>query len=394
MISINKEENYLILRYDAEMNSANWVLHELDVHGSVRLRNSFTFLQHDIITETDIDPSDDIDSIDFKLGERVGEYYKIEKRILSSTIDVYFYHEIELKINMFIAEKKIPVFEKVNEVLFEDCYIGGSQENNIPISEFERLIQNFPNHYELKKYIGARLSAILRNYFDKVTDAKSKYEKYMSKKISIEGSDLLLQFQDSEITKYEVIRAKLEQMLTNEDQYVEKQWQREVLQILQFLFPKYIRVFEEAPVRDPYKQTNRKLDFILVDSNGHIDIVEIKRPKGNNIITDNVYRDNHIPMRELSGSIMQIEKYIYYLNKWGTKGEEILTKKYQDKLPANMTLKIINPVGIVIMGREQSLNSDQLSDLEVIKRKFKNVVDIITYDDLLKRINLMIQKFS
>jgi hypothetical protein len=29
------------------------------------------------------------------------------------------------------------------------------------------------------------------------------------------------------------------------------------------------------------------------------------------------YRNNHIPLRELSGAVMQIEKYIYYLNRWG-----------------------------------------------------------------------------
>ncbi|MFY1612152.1 Shedu anti-phage system protein SduA domain-containing protein [Macellibacteroides fermentans] len=55
----------------------------------------------------------------------------------------------------------------------------------------------------------------------------------------------------------------------------------------------------------------------MVDSGGNIDIIEIKKPMDNCIITKSQYRDNFIPMRELSGTVMQIEKYIFYLNKWG-----------------------------------------------------------------------------
>lgn len=76
---------------------------------------------------------------------------------------------------------------------------------------------------------------------------------------------------------------------------------------------------------------------------------------------------------------MQIEKYIFYLNKWGKKGEEVLTKKYKDELPKGFSIKITNPGGIIIMGRENNLSPSQKQDFEVIKRKYKNVLDIITY---------------
>jgi hypothetical protein len=35
------------------------------------------------------------------------------------------------------------------------------------------------------------------------------------------------------------------------------------------------------------------------------------------------------------------------------------------------------------MGRTVGLSEEQIQDFEVIKRKYKNVIDIITYDDLI-----------
>ena len=46
------------------------------------------------------------------------------------------------------------------------------------------------------------------------------------------------------------------------------------------------------------------------------------------------------------------------------------------------------------MGRETGLTNDQLHDFEIVKRKYKNIVDIITYDDLLKRIKSCIEQFE
>ncbi len=82
---------------------------------------------------------------------------------------------------------------------------------------------------------------------------------------------------------------------------------------------------------------------------------------------------------------MQIEKYIYYLNRWSLEGEFFLSKRYKTQLPEGFEIKIANPNGLIIMGRENNLSSQQKNDFEVVKRKYKNIVDIITYDNLLER---------
>lgn len=40
------------------------------------------------------------------------------------------------------------------------------------------------------------------------------------------------------------------------------------------------------------------------------------------------------------------------------------------------------------------MSSKQIRDLEIIKRKYKNVMDIVTYDDLITRLEKIIEKFK
>ena len=46
------------------------------------------------------------------------------------------------------------------------------------------------------------------------------------------------------------------------------------------------------------------------------------------------------------------------------------------------------------MGRSNLLNKHQKEDFEVIRRKYKNVIDIMSYDDLIHRLENIIEKFK
>ena len=46
------------------------------------------------------------------------------------------------------------------------------------------------------------------------------------------------------------------------------------------------------------------------------------------------------------------------------------------------------------MGRDEGLSEEQKNDFEVIRRKYRNVVDIITYDDLLGRLKVIRGQFK
>lgn len=394
MIKFRKENNLLILCY-SPTDSSEWVHELLNKKESFELKKTFIFTNEDLYeVNKEKEEFDFFDDVEFVLGYLINQYYLINGEKLGINHDVYVSTELNLKKEHFITHNKISIFRKIANLVNQDICIGGKQANNLPFEEFERLVKSFPNTYEIKKYVNARLSVILRNYFENTPDSVKDYERYMNLKTSLKGNSLKSIFRDSELNKYILIREKLKNMLSNEIKYNEKQWQREILEILLLIFPKYILVFEEVKVRDTYNNKDRKLDYLLIDSAGNVDIVEIKKPFDNSIVTKTQYRDNYIPMRELSGTVMQIEKYIFYLNKWGRDGENWLTEKYKNEMPENFQIHITNPSAIIIMGREVGLSKEQLQDFEIIKRKYKNVVDIITYDDLLNRLNYIIEQLK
>jgi hypothetical protein len=256
------------------------------------------------------------------------------------------------------------------------------------------LIENFPTRHELKRYVLARVGSVIREYSETQVDAERLYRKYVAKRLRRTPRDIVARFRAQEQQKYGYLLDRLQAMLASEESYPEAVWQAEILQIILLLNPKYIKAIENVPIRDLDLHTTRMADILLVEASGNVDLIEIKQPFDQCIITRGQYRNNHIPLRELSGSVMQIEKYIYYLNRWGKSGEDILTEKYRDKFPEGFKIRITNPSGIIIMGRDNNLSPGQLQDFEVVKRKYTNIIDIITYDDLLRRLEFILRHYK
>ncbi|MFA7579683.1 Shedu anti-phage system protein SduA domain-containing protein, partial [Castellaniella sp.] len=61
-------------------------------------------------------------------------------------------------------------------------------------------------------------------------------------------------------------------------------------------------------------------------------------------------------------------------------------------LPAGFRIQITNPLGIVIMGRCNTLSEVERREFEVLRRDSKGIVDIITYDDLLARLQAVLDQ--
>lgn len=187
-----------------------------------------------------------------------------------------------------------------------------------------------------------------------------------------------------------------------------KGWQVEykkmVIGVILLLFPKYVAVLENVRIADfyttPGKRKNRFIDLCVVDANGSIDVIEIKKPFDDFLLSRGLYRDNSVPTKELSGTIMQAEKYLFHLSKWGVEGERELTSRHGDGLPAGLQIRVTNPKALLLLGRDRradgtaALTDSQSFDLEVIKRKYANMMDIVTYDDLLRRLDRTIASLN
>jgi len=396
MIEFIKKDDLLIGKYEPHGGAA-WIFSNIVRDGYALLKKTFK------ITESDFYHSDDeeerldeeSDFILFKFAIRDGDYYKISRNILDISSNIYIHTSIGITQKMFLVERNVSIFAVLEKIkLLEDIYIGGPKENAISIDEYMAIINAMPNNYELEKYSIARVSSVLRKYFDTTIDGVSIYEKYINGKDTKKAYKFITDFADFDLIKYKFTISTLKKMLENEEQYSENDWQDEILKIITIVFPKYINAVKEAPVRDYVYNTTRNIDILLVDADGSVDIIEIKKPFDQCIVTNGKYRDNHIPLRDLSGTVMQVEKYIYHLNKWGTQGECKLTEKYKDQFPEGFKIKIINPKGLIIMGRSNNLTDDQKHDFEIIKRKYNNILDIMTYDDLIQRLEAIVSNVT
>lgn len=348
-------------------------------------------------------PSEDAweeETVYFCIGTVGDSYTSINPEIVGTKNTFYFANEISLKRAYFIADRNISILAKIDKVVGEDVYIGGEHEGTfLPFEVFEQLIENFPKTAELNRYANARIATIIKEFYPHTEHYESLFQKYIEQKNHRLASAIPTYtpqsiFKDHikiELDKFEDLQANLKKWLDDADTIPEDKWQEQIHQLIRLLNPKYIAGVREVRIKGVDAHDKRP-DFLLVDANGYIDILEIKTP--NKQLISSLYRDNYVPVRELAGAVQQVEKYIYCLNAWGKAGEKKLKEELSEEIPTSVTLKIINPQGLLLMGRSNHFNEQQKSDFELIKRQYKHIAEIMTYDDLLHRIDNIIAALS
>ena len=392
MIRLSKQNNQLLLIYQADrFNDAQWLDDKLQEDGEVTLRRTFTFTSSDLVFQRNPSENERV----FLLGILENGYYIIRKDILGLKHDLRLSAGMKIVPSTFIAHKDISVFRKMDDLIEEPIIVGGERETAIPLNDFELLLKTFPTSTELTHYARSRIARILKDYFGTISDSEGQLNQHLSRKNKLLTKSRASIVSNFEVQKFEYVHFELEAMLSEVDSYPEKDWQKKILGLLLFVFPKYIAVLENVHIKDFYsnqsKASDRYIDLMLVDANGSIDIIEVKRPFTNALLSHHKYRDNHTPRKELAGSVMQAEKYLFHLSKWGRAGEQEIFDKRKSELPAGMELKITNPKAIILLGRDNDFVGQQRFDFEIIRRKYANVIDIMTYDDLLRRVANIIE---
>jgi len=395
MIKISKQADGLLLTYVSDrFGGLQWLAEKLKQDGEVTLRRTFTFTTGDLLSPAqhtgDYDEADHI----FKLATTEDGYFRIDKATLGLKRDLLLDMAMKLEPQVFIANRDISIFRKIDELIDEQIIVGGENESAIPLVDFEQLIQTFPTSTELTHYARSRISRVLKDYFGTISDAEGKLNSYLARKKRLSPKSRNSILENFELQKFEYIHSELDGMLKDVDSYSERDWQKRILDLLLFVFPKYIAVLENVHIKDFYskhgKVTDRYIDLMLVDANGNTDIIEVKKPFANALLSRTTYRGNHTPRIELAGSVMQAEKYLFHLSKWGQAGELEISKKRNSELPSGMELKITNPKAMILLGRDDDFSGEQRFDFEIIRRKYANMIDIMTYDDLLRRLENII----
>lgn len=354
----------------------------------VTIKKTFTVTKKHLFNNF-IDDDELEETLHFCIGE-IGETYTfLDPYIISTNHSFYFGNEIKLKPEMFTAYRNISILRKIDEVIERDFYIGGDWESHNGISRetFDDLLSKFPKTAELDKYAHMRIASIIKDYFPECDKYEVIYEKFVESKNSSYASSVsaISKFNvQIELEQFTVAYQELMDMLNRYEAIDEKQWQEKIHNILQLLYPKYICCARE--IKFYGGKNDKQPDFLLVDANGFVDILEIKKADVR-VLTQ--YRNNYVAAREISGAVQQIEKYIFCLNS-SDKAKEDVSKKLIEFLPEGVEVKIVNPQGILLAGRSNKFNREQQKDFELIKRQYKHVADVMTYDDLAQRLRNII----
>lgn len=385
-MKIIKEEKQLNFLYNPYLGNVKWLVESLNDDEPFSVAGTFNLQKGDIVNL-------DENTILFKIGKRIDDYYNISNRILGTNYNVFIYKDVDVDFKMIACSKNKNVFEFIDEVreTKDDIYIDGPK-NTLSYDDFKNIIKQFPNSYEKELYNKARISQVLENYFDNINNYSKKLDSYREKKRYTKFSSKTL-YTDYDIVRYERILAKLKKMLSEEEKYTENEWGKEIAQIILILFPKYINYHEQVKVMMSLKTSRKKtekLDFMLVKSDGCIDVLEIKKANDICIISNSCDHDNHYATSSLSKVTMQLEKYLFNIIRDSLNFEKDINDNYAKYYENGFKIKVVNPKGIIIMGSSKDLNSKQLLDLEIIRKMYSNIVDIYTYDDIVKMLENII----
>ncbi len=409
MIDFSVDEAGVEFLYTGEIGGNAWTWRELSDHGQVTISKVFSFERTDLLEEPPEGQDDhrlEGYQFRFRFAERRDGYFHVPSRIFDIQNPLMIADAgVTLERKTFVAERNISIIRSIAKLVGpqQPVIIGGDHEDAIPAAEYELLLAKFPNTGELNRYAAMRVATIVGDYLQPLKDAREQYELYLTRRrSSLPGRPLRqVELLQTEIEKYIFIRDTLIEWLRNGANRSEADWQAMIVNFLLLIFPKYVAVLSNVRIADAYshpgRNTNRFIDLALVDTGGSIDVIEVKKPFDDRLLARRPYRDNYIPAKELTGGIMQAEKYLFHLSKWGVAGERALTEEHQDKLPTGLSVRITNPKAMIILGRDRlpngnaAFSAEQRLDLEIIKRKYANMIDVLTYDDLIRRLDNIIE---
>ncbi|MGM9652676.1 MAG: Shedu immune nuclease family protein [Eubacteriales bacterium] len=388
-VTFEKHDNELWICYSPEYG-LGYMHGKFEEDEPVIIKHAFVVTAELLREEND----EGIEEAKFCIGELVGNYIQLFPEVTSTDHKFFFAKDIRFKLSLFVAQRGISILDKIDDVIDKDFYVGGDWEKNqgISMDAYMELINKFPKTAELDKYARYRISHVLKEYYPECDRYEQLYDKYMSKlrgNHSAKAEETAVDFNRKiDLEQFRIAYQELSEMI-NDLGVDEAEWQRKIHNILRLLYPQYIYCVREVQFPGIGKEEKRP-DFLLVDVHGFVDILEIKKATVR-VLTQ--YRNNYVPSREFTGAIQQIEKYAFCLNSVDEAKEKV-SAALSTHVAEGFTIQILNPQGILLLGRSNDFSTRQRSGFELIKRQYKHIADIMTYDDLLSRLKNIIAALS
>lgn len=283
-------------------------------------------------------------------------------------------------------------------------FLGGSLEPNFQLADIEDIRNKLVTKSELNSYADVQNSKIVEKYVD--TNNNVKEQRLREKQRKREENISLVTTKNKDALDHvnsflENKRDVLKEYLRTPTQVARPRWnehsyQRLLLEIFPFIFPQYTHFIREYKFKiEGNSQKKEDIpDFLAATANLSVDILEIKTPYFD-LFRKGKYRGNYVFSSEVQGLISQAQKYIYNLERNALREEPKITKRFQEK--ANFegdNLYIRSPKAIVIVGKKPqgNLAAEQLRDFEIFKGKYQDIATFLTYNDILDRMNRIINR--
>ena len=348
-----------------------------------------------------VDSNEDVeDRIAYKIGKLEGNYYCFDNEIFDLQhkfrIDVSLIDNLKHK-HFLKYPSQLSILKKIDSLINEDFYILPDDTINEEVSsiswtEYNNLVASFPTTTTVKHYIDKLVAEKIEGFFELKKSYDDEFEKHLQKTTRIPSSNTLFSPKiDYEVTQAEINKfthaLSLLKDILEEEIISEKEWQNKILDILLLIYPQYQIIIDEVGLSN-----RRRVDFVLVDLFNNIDIVEIKTPE-KRLLKKSKYRDHYGPSHEFTGTAMQIEYYLRELHENSSANVQKIKHKLLEK-GFNSEVKINNVKGIIIMGRTNGFNVEQQETYRIMKNQYSNIINIISYDELLDMLERILERFK
>lgn len=178
----------LILVYTPR-DDDSWVIEKFDRGEDLTIKGTFHLRKDHLISDRSQSPPHEVDefvdggTVRFKVAELKGEYYRIDMEILPVGYPVLIHRDAEITWKWFTAEQRTSIFGVIAELRPGRIVIGGDEPDAIPLTEYERLIAQFPTNIELKRYVLARVASVVREYSETTVDSDKLFRKYLNRRL-------------------------------------------------------------------------------------------------------------------------------------------------------------------------------------------------------------------
>jgi len=251
----------------------------------------------------------------------------------------------------------------------------------------EFFYDTFPNHYTIESETSrSRYLRVINNidkdiiqHFDKNTVEKFEefYEQLISTKYKAKDKKTRLVTR----TKIKIDKLAVDNVISEFESLLkgttsETDWGKFLLKNLFLVDSKYLKAISELNV---VLAGARKVDFGLIDYQGHLDIFEIKKPS-TDLLSKKQDRGNYYFHTDTIKAITQAEKYLYQAEgKRDILEKDILIEK-------ELSVKVIKPRAILLIGNTSQLDTEKKKiDFRILRNSLKNV-EIVLFDELLDRL--------